>query len=667
MNKSDLNTEDLDLLVTENVTKYGESEVKTDEEMLQKIKSRESEVQDFYGEMVKRYAENRKYWKGDQVDVKKLFKGQRKNVVNRVFMGIETIIPIVTARDPEADIRVYPYSGSNIALQEKLSRYFNDQWEITNKMRQQSQKSVRNHIMAGYTFIKVYYDTVEKCNKYKLIPPQNIKFPRKAVSIDDAPYIIELVESNLGEVYKKFPEKSEEFKKYLGGIGEDIAPESPIVYSEYWENTLVCWKYKDFYFGSHPNPTYNFTDNRKNHFKYPRKPYVTTDYLSTGDSIHDPITLVEEVMTLQDNVNNRKGVIEINAKFANGIWVGAGKQIKREDFMKIDYDTDKIFAEDAEVAEGAIAQFMGRTMEPGMFEDMQDSKKEMDDIMGTHASTRGQMISQTTATGLAITKESDHGRIELFGANIIDQVKEDLCNWDLQLIKVNFKEQYPIHTLPEGNDPTRMSAKDKKLYISSEEFDNVTVKIFVRTGNASKDSLTKANEAVDLATRGLMWVGDMFKALGYSNYRELAKNAFLAENAPEKLYPELTNPEGFDSEAIRHIDSILESEDEFGEIFIFDSTDPQEYQRHVQTHIDYLSGIEVDEDLLPVSELDQETLDKIKEHVEAEKAQLESMLETIEPTPEQLLQEAQMGSEPELPVESELPLEEEVAPVQGLV
>jgi len=51
-----------------------------------------------------------------------------------------------------------------------------------------------------------------------------------------------------------------------------------------------------------------------------------------------------------------------------------------------------------------------------------------------------------------------------------------------------------------------------------------------------KDSLTIANQAIDLASAGKMSLVDLYKTLDYPNAEELAANVWLEANAPEILY-----------------------------------------------------------------------------------------------------------------------------------
>ena len=51
-----------------------------------------------------------------------------------------------------------------------------------------------------------------------------------------------------------------------------------------------------------------------------------------------------------------------------------------------------------------------------------------------------------------------------------------------------------------------------------------------------KDSMTLANQAIELSSAGKMSVVDLYKSLDYANPEELAANVWLEVNAPEILY-----------------------------------------------------------------------------------------------------------------------------------
>lgn len=664
-NRSDVNT------YTDNVENYeegieilvGESVFDSDNEsdIVKKIQSRKKKEMDNYNRLSKRTDINRAYWRGDQINEDDLYEGENKRVVNKVFQSVETIVPIITRKTPEPIVTIIPRSQKTLNLQQKTSLYLKDQWEIVDKMQQQQQVSVRNLINSGYTFGKYYWDEDENRAGHVVVPPKAIIFPKTAKSVEDAPFIIEFVRSSIKSLKTNFPEKADEIDKkmrFKSGASED----SIITYLEYWEDHKVCWIFEDIYLGSRKNPHYDYENPKKNHFRKPKKPYILMNFLNFGESIADETTLVEQVLTLQDGINKRKRQIELNAEFANGKWIAAGNSMDREDFDNIDTDTHKIYLDGADTISGAIDVFYGRGMDSGVYNDMSHSEGEIDNIFGTHSTTRGERETQETATGRAILKESDYGRIDLITRNY-EQYAEDYYDANIQLLKVHLDTQHPLHSLPSDNDPTRLSQKDKETYIISDDYDDYKVKVLVKSGSAApRDEIVEKSEAIELTTRGLMSLEDMYDILGYSNPKKMARNAFLQQNQPDLLFPELTNPEKFEPFAILHTE-IIQNYEEGDNIDIqpFDSKDIESYQKHIDTHNDYLRGIEIDDNLVPFDDLEIGYKQVLAQHIEQETLILEEMIRAEDekraamgqPTMEEEAMMQQQAQQPPQPVQPE--------------
>lgn len=604
----------------------------SEEDMVRRIKKREQAGRTYYDELNTRTELNRRYWTNETVDEQTLGIGEYPMSNNRIFMALETIIPIVTRRTPEPQATVLPRSNSSLMLQEKVERYLKDQWDIENKMQQQLHIGIRHLAQSGYLIGKTYWDAESKTSKHKILSPGASMFPKGFSSVATSPWVIEYVRDTIENVYERFPEYQSKLEKYIAQKypGADI--DSRMTYVEYWEDGKVCWKFEDCYLGTADNPHYIYLDDKEeqrriNHFSSPRKPFMQCNWFTLGENIADETTLFDQVRELQDAVNRRKRQIDTNTEFANGKWIGAGGLIERDDFFQIEGDSHHIYLEKAQDVRGAIDVFYGRGLDQGVFADLQDTKRDMDNIMGTNATTRGERDAQETATGRAILKESDTGRLDLLTLNL-EQYAEDYFNYEVQMVKTYFDEKHPIHSLPEGADPYRMSEQDKVTYISKEEFTKVSTKILVKNGStAPRDRLVEASEAVQLARDGLMAYVDMYEALGYSNPEKMAKNAILQASSPEKLHPELVDPEKFEPEAIAHIVEVLSST--INPLPVpdpFDSADLRSYEKHIQTHRDYMAGIDIDEDVIPWEEISLEAKTALQQHVRNEIINLENLM-----------------------------------------
>ena len=76
-----------------------------DATILHIIEGWEQESQEFYGNLERIWEENLLYYKGIQTDVQKIRGKHSKSVENRIFMAVETEIPLVTGRLPDAVVK----------------------------------------------------------------------------------------------------------------------------------------------------------------------------------------------------------------------------------------------------------------------------------------------------------------------------------------------------------------------------------------------------------------------------------------------------------------------------------------------------------------------------------------------------------------------------------
>jgi hypothetical protein len=599
---------------------------------------------------------NREYWRAKQIDESDLYVGESPIIDNRIFTALETIVPIVTRKTPEPDITIIPFGGRNTQLQEKTEVFLKQLWETDLNMQANMEAIVRNLFAARYGSLKYFYDDKKKRLGARVQPMGKLLFNYGVESIEETA-IVEFVTKRVGDVCKEFPEKAEEIKQAAGL--EQMDEDSLMEYIEWWspDGEIYACKYKDILMFKGPNPNWNWTNpfevpedeideeaeevedaepataNSKsfNHLPAPEKPYLLLNHLTWGDSLVDDTSLIEQAISLQDSVNKRKRNTEQNAGMANGKIIGAGKRIKKDDFDEIDNSPEqKIYLEGAETTEGAIAMLTGRALDNGIFTDMQDSRAEIDNVMGTHATTRGEQQSQETATGRAILKESDAGRLEILTRRI-EKFAQDFYNSMVQMIYVHFDEQHPIHYSSRIGNAGHLTARERQAYILRDEYKDVSVEILVQRGSTvPRDKMTQKAEAVDLAKQGLMSKKDMYEILEYSNPDDLARNAYLEANAPQMLY-EIPTGDTWEIEAIRHTSEIVNSEVLDGEkVPIFDSQDPAQYAKHVTTHQEYLKGTEIDPDLPSFDELDLDVKSELIEHIQKELTQAEELANELQ-------------------------------------
>lgn len=612
--------------LADNPNAKGKSFELSDQDLVKRIQRREQEYSQGLTDILERAKKNRAYYRGDQVREDDLYEDEIGVVVNKIFQGMETLIPIATKKTPDPNVIIRPITAQNNRLKRKLYQKLREEWEVEQQMPIKMQSALRNLKTAFHAVFKYYWDdeTNEMC--FKLMPIGSVIFPKDCATAYECPAIIEYVDSTLGELMEKYPDHREQLKR---DAGEGATEDSKMRYIEYHENEFYACKYKETILFRGDNPNFSkVTDengNTFNHFKRPEKPYIFLNHITFGDSMVDETSEIEQAISLQDTVNKRKR--QISNAAGSGKTVVAGGKMARADFNEISNDPDeKIYLEDQDDVTGAIMNLPPKPLSEAVYSDMMDSKAEIDNTMGTHATTRGERDGQETASGRVLLKESDVDRIGLL-ATRIENFSYYIFRAMLQMMYVFYDEQMPVHFYDNENDLKALSPKEEEVYIINTEFYNKFIRILVKNGSTlPEDTFAKKAEAVDLAKNGMMSWLDMYRILDYENPEQLARNAYLQQTNPAMLYEQLGD-DGFQIDAIQHMKQITESEVMDSDLFdIFDTPDITLYEKHLTTQLEYIKGTEIDPELIPYDSLDFETKRIIREHIMMEKTQFDQLV-----------------------------------------
>ncbi len=594
------------------------------------INSRESDYESLHNQIKVESDRNREFYKGNQIDASKLMEKENPIVVNRILTAVEAIIPIATENTPTPVITITPKNTNTYNLRSKLEKKLTNLWEVEIDMQSNNEAGLRILFSQGFYAIKVFWNEVINDIDAYLIPMNQISFPKDTVDVDSASGIIEYVKTTIGELKVKFPDKGDMIFAKIKQKNPEVSDSSPITYTEYWENEWYACKYENDLLDYDINPNYLIAGN--NYFKAAKKPYIFINYLTFGDQLVDDTTLIGQGIPLQNGINRRKRQIELNADLMNGTTIVAGSALTEAQAQEIQNDPQAtIYLPNRENATGAVEKVTGIAMPAQAFDDMQDSKEEIDNVMGTHSTTRGEQGKEETALGRQILISRDVGRLGTLFKRLEKGAKE-FYEYALQLMYVFYDEDHPVLTyIKNKNESTALSEKTTEDFINRDEFENVIIKILVQQGSATPtDKTNRQANAVDLAKAGLMSLPDMYKELEYSNPETLAKNAIMQKIDPFYLFPEIKNPDEYDIQAIMDIKKITDAP--LGqEVNIEHHVNSLQFmQQYLETLTDYKKGMEVDPDLPEYEDL----------HVAA-KMSLEKLMQQVYLDLKQMVQDAQ--------------------------
>ena len=637
----------------------------SDEDLLKIINTDISTFRPNYDKFLKIVETNENYWAGNQLDKSQLKPGEPEIVVNRILMSIETMVAIITSEMPTPWVIVTPEDKKGRVLKDKVERHLRDTWEYTIPMQQRMQILLRIFLCSRIGVLKVFENPMSGEVDTNVVRLENLLFDIEAKSFDDTP-MIQYITETYDKVVSRFPEaksKLEELKR-----NGKFTDRTQITYVEYWSHyyddegkvqSYVCWKYNQVILGKEFNPLWNSKGD--NHFYYPKKPYIPLSSLSLGKSVVDDTSLVEQVMPLQDLLNARKRQIHRNAWMANGIFVTSALAMSKENLMKVGPSTNKIYLnKDIENVTSGFAVVTGRPFEQGIFADADDTARQMDNIMGTHETTRGERGASETLGGRAMLREGDFGRLDLTTRSM-EQVAEDVLNWWVQFIYVKYSKRRPILSRKEAENSEEEYArqqgfepkakKDNENTLGKADFKGHKVKVIVKKGSTRpKDPAMLAEDAVTLMQTGNLDPESFFEMYGHPNPHKAARRLALWQGgAIDKLFPELSGPENMiDVEAIGHILKINKEKSIEARTDINVTPDPEELAKHLQTHTLWMQGAEIDDIEEAYDDLDIELKTLHLEHYKMESDRLMAMMSQME---DMVAQQAPLTQAVEAPVE----------------
>lgn len=158
--------------------------------------------------------------------------------------------------------------------------------------------------------------------------------------------------------------------------------------------------------------------------------------------------------------------------------------------------------------------------------DMIDSKSEIDNLFGTHSTTRGERTEQETARGREILRAGDEDRQSTIGRSIERMLAELYRAWT-HLIKVYYVEAQLMPII----------GKDKSTEYLRVSRDNIEdgMEVEVQAGSTlPEDKTAIAKQAMDLRSLQSITTEKLYEKLGWENPVEEAKK-FHQESAQAQL------------------------------------------------------------------------------------------------------------------------------------
>lgn len=499
---------------------------------------------------------NKKYFEGDQVDRGSLREDQEGWVENDILRNIETFVPIATSRTPEMSSTPKYKNQATRKYALDVRRYLRNEWEVTQGMQQLVGRGIRNHLKNLVGVFQVGFDPDTKTFWTEEIQATEVRISKYGDKV-----IRYIKDRTLGDLIDSFPDKKNDILTHFG-IKSDMEVtkkmrNSPVEYIEYWNNEVVGWRLgQDLVLGVEDNPHYSYegqdfgqVDQETgeavtnqvlfNHFKKPRHPFLFLHHINTTGHAYDDTTLLEQGIGPQNWINKRKRQIGANADSTNGHWVSSGDFISQEEFEKITGGIDeKIWLENGLPANG-IMKLTGQELPDYIYNDLIDSRSALDNIMGTHATTRGEDSANNTLGQDVLQKQADFGRVDGYVRDTIEPFAQAWFEYMYQMLLVYGVDEEAVG-VPEDDDMESENiviSRERIPLIELKNGEMIPVPLVIRV---KQGSTLPEDEAVEYQKaqqeKDLLSPIDYLRKLGEANPRELVKNALIFKTDPFFFY-----------------------------------------------------------------------------------------------------------------------------------
>ncbi len=488
---------------------------------------------------------NEWYWNSDQLKTISLRWHNSKIIQNVIYTGVETMIPIITSRPAEPIISIADddeqdeeESKEFVSMLEKclIDKYYDEDYPQQELM----EMLARHLLLYKIAEPKIIWD--ERLDDFII----EYIHPHKMIVSPDGHYnqdvwAAQYMEKPLKWILEQFPEKVDDIIANLfpGKTEEDIKQfgNTLIGFWEYFpeDGSYVVWKMKDVILQKKLNPYLVWTDNKEfdkkaNHFDYPHKPVMFLNSQNLGRHVWDDTTPVMQAISVQDGINLMQRIITDTAR-DQGILIGAQELIDRDELYKYTgAPTDKLSVKGADPAR-ALHRLEPKQLAAFVQQNLVHLISMADNIMGTHATTRGERSGNVTLGQDQMAKESDYGRIDLIVRGI-ERLFIEIYNWEVQMFVTKYEPKHFAKIL--GDE------KGKRLYELLKKFNKRGIKIIVKAGSTlPTDKVSIRAEALELAKMNRISNLDLYERLDFPNAMEMAKNVYLEANAPQELYKDL--------------------------------------------------------------------------------------------------------------------------------
>lgn len=259
-----------------------------------------------------------------------------------------------------------------------------------------------------------------------------------------------------------------------------------------------------------------------NYFDTPRKPYIFATIFNNENTPIGRTDMITLSADLQHGIDKRKRDIDENCELVNG-WLKVDSSVMgKSDAQRIRFETKGIVW--GKGVKDGVTREIGTPLPQMVFDDMIDSRNEIDNIMAASSAFRGEREGQETKAGrLALIQQSYLRLNEL--VQVVDYVAGEMFSWFMQLSKTRYTEYHYAKWM--GKDEAQ-----KTIEIIQDDFETGSEVTVIPGKTLPRDDEFKFEQAQTDVLNGFISPADYLKIAQYDDPKDMAKNAVLYKQNP---------------------------------------------------------------------------------------------------------------------------------------
>jgi len=407
--------------------------------------------------------DNENYWLGKQFQHGEGHQGHlsrggldhdRPNIDNIIFEAEETMLPIVTKKNPEPVV-LAENTAQGIQISNKVNKTLIYLADIL-KFRITLKTVARNWGLYFLGVGKVGWSEINNEISFMSLRPQKLVLDPDATIVNGkytGEYLGEHKDDSAGDLIKRFPSKKKFIRDLVdGNMGTKLQ------YIEWWSDTILFWSMGEEILDKIKNPHWNYAEEGqpdefgqlqqakpRNHLPAPTIPYMFLSVFNIGKHPYDDTGLISQNISQQDRINRRHTQIDDNSNNINGGWAISGEKsgLTKEEasrFIKAIRKGGAAWIPKGSIQE-AIQKVVGSSLPGEVFNDLVDTRNEVRNSFGIRGSSPQGTISEKTVRGKILTQGQDTSR-NAFISDYLEQFSDDVYNYFVQMMYVYYDEEH---------------------------------------------------------------------------------------------------------------------------------------------------------------------------------------------------------------------------------